>query len=142
MDTAATLHLMRSFKQIFILNRGFNSMKQYIETESGGLTIDGMDIPKAEGNRHYRQAIEEVEAGEAEIIAFDHDAKAQQDAIDAERVWRNSELARADIELNKVQDGAPGTVGEWRSYRNALRGWPEDKNFPDSEQRPTAPDAN
>ena len=117
-------------------------MKQYIETETGGLTIDGMSIPKSEGNRHYRQAMEEVANGEAEIIEFDHDAKAQEDAIDAERSWRNSELARADIELNKVQDGGgTGTVGDWRDYRNELRDWPEHANFPDSTKRPVTPDA-
>lgn len=59
-----------------------------------------------------------------------------------ERLWRNAELARADIELNKVQDGVgSGTVSAWREYRCALRDWPEDSNFPQADKRPTAPDA-
>jgi hypothetical protein len=61
-----------------------------------------------------------------------------------ERFWRNSELLRADIELNKVQDSDPkamGTVGQWREYRKALRAWPEHKDFPSKAKRPVAPDA-
>lgn len=58
-----------------------------------------------------------------------------------ERVWRNAELERADIELNKVQDGmGTGTVTAWREYRCALRNWPEHESFPDSSFRPVAPD--
>lgn len=58
-----------------------------------------------------------------------------------ERAWRNTELFRADIELNKVQDGmGTGTVGTWREYRCALRNWPESEFFPDSTKRPVAPD--
>ncbi len=59
-----------------------------------------------------------------------------------ERVWRDSELDRADIELNKVQDGmGTGTVSAWREYRCSLRNWPESPDFPDSTKRPVAPDA-
>ena len=61
---------------------------------------------------------------------------------DIERVWRNGELARADIELNKVQDGVGhGTVTAWREYRCALRDWPENPSFPNVDQLPTAPDS-
>lgn len=59
----------------------------------------------------------------------------------AERVWRNAELERVDIELNKVQDGMGiGTVTAWREYRCTLRNWPEHESFPDSSKRPEAPD--
>lgn len=59
-----------------------------------------------------------------------------------ERSWRDGELARADIELNKVQDGMGiGTVASWREYRCLLRDWPEHASFPDSSFRPVAPDA-
>lgn len=59
-----------------------------------------------------------------------------------ERVWRDGELDRADVELNKVQDGmGTGTVAVWREYRCALRNWPESEFFPDSTKRPVAPDA-
>ncbi len=56
------------------------------------------------------------------------------------RVWRDEELARADIELNKVQDGdGVGTVTAWRAYRSALRKWPETLDCPNS-IKPIAPD--
>lgn len=61
-----------------------------------------------------------------------------------ERVWRNIEINRADIELNKVQDSDPkakGAVSQWREYRKALRAWPEHADFPNKEKRPVAPDA-
>lgn len=70
---------------------------------------------------------------------------AEQGLIDnsrAERIWRNSELVVADIELNKVQDSdtnAVGTVSQWREYRKALRAWPEHSEFPDKAYRPVSP---
>lgn len=59
-----------------------------------------------------------------------------------ERLWRDGELKRADIELNKVQDGVGvGTVSAWRTYRCLLRDWPENEHFPDASKRPVGPDA-
>lgn len=65
------------------------------------------------------------------------------DVIITERAWRDAELRRADIILNKVQDGMTGfgSVGPWRSYRVELRNWPENPEFPKIENRPVAPDA-
>lgn len=59
-----------------------------------------------------------------------------------ERDWRDAELQRADIMLNRVQDGMSGfgTVAQWRAYRVDLRNWPENPEFPDSMNRPVAPD--
>ena len=58
-----------------------------------------------------------------------------------ERSWRDSELSRADVELIKAEDDdGVGTPQEWRAYRKALRAWPKDSNFPNSEFRPVAPD--
>jgi hypothetical protein len=60
-----------------------------------------------------------------------------------ERAWRNLELVRCDIELNKIQDGMGyGTIKSWRDYRCSLRDWPENKNFPNSRFRPVAPDTH
>lgn len=59
-----------------------------------------------------------------------------------EREWRDGELARADIQLNKAQDGVGyGTVSSWREYRCALRDWPNHEMFPSVEYRPVAPDS-
>lgn len=60
-----------------------------------------------------------------------------------ERAWRDSELFRADIELNKVQDAdksAFGTVTVWREYRKSLRDYPQSQGFPNSSERPVSPD--
>jgi len=45
-------------------------MKQYKETEKGSYTIDGMNIPNDDGNRHYRLLLVEVENGETEILPY------------------------------------------------------------------------
>jgi hypothetical protein len=65
-----------------------------------------------------------------------------EDLANVERFWRDSELNRADEELNKVQDSDPksvGTVTEWRQYRKDLRAWPDNSNFPDKNFRPQSP---
>jgi len=58
-----------------------------------------------------------------------------------ERVWRDAELRRSDIQLLIVQDGAEniGTEAEWRAYRNLLRAYPESEHF--KSVRPVAPDS-
>lgn len=112
-------------------------MKTYIEQKSGGYSIEGMSIPKASGNRHYRQMLEEVDAGEATIQAYDVEAGELEDKIAAERSWRDSALDKADVELNKVQDDrGTGLVSDWRDYRNELRDYPEAVDFPNG-TRPT-----
>lgn len=59
-----------------------------------------------------------------------------------ERIWRDRELSRADVEINKVQDGeGTGTVKAWREYRVALRAYPSKEGFPNIKLRPVAPDA-
>ncbi len=59
-----------------------------------------------------------------------------------ERSWRDAELRRADIEINKDEDAA-GVFDAvpWRTYRAELRDWPADPTFPDPAYRPVAPDA-
>jgi hypothetical protein len=105
--------------------------KLYIETKEGSFTHEGMSIPKAEGNRHYRAMLDEVASGKAKIQSFDKAAGLLEDKKASERSWRNSELARADIELNKVQDGeGNGLVSDWRKYRTELRDYPKTTNFP------------
>ena len=108
-------------------------MKIYTKREDGGLLIEGIYIPN-NNNYRYRQALEEVEAGEAVIEPYvAPDTRPQE-----ERAWRNSELAKTDIELYKLQDGmGAGSIEALRLYRNALRNWPENENFPDSAYRPT-----
>lgn len=84
-----------------------------------------------------------VEMSAEEVVQ--HTAKPKTDTTEfQERLWRDSELSRADIELYKVQDSDPkskGSVSEWREYRKALRAYPESEGFPNQESRPVAPDA-
>lgn len=67
----------------------------------------------------------------------------EQDLAVIERFWRDTELLRADIELNKIQDSDPnatGTVTLWREYRKNLRALPQQPSFPVASARPIAPD--
>lgn len=78
------------------------------------------------------------------IVSLTNKKQSETDKSVSERLWRNSELERSDIELNKVQDSDPkakGTVTQWREYRKALRSLPEHEKFPSVEARPVAPDA-
>jgi len=105
-------------------------MKTYLEKEEA-LLIDNSYIPKS--HRNYFKALEEVEAGEATIEPYvAPDTRPQE-----ERQWRDQELAKADVELNKVQDGrGTGLVSDWRDYRNELRDWPAHPEFPEMHARP------
>ena len=74
------------------------------------------------------------------ITKESQDSKILEELQRQARAWRDAELARADIELNKVQDGVgKGTVAEWRTYRINLRNWPATTEFPNV--KPVAPDA-
>lgn len=56
------------------------------------------------------------------------------------RIWRNTELGRADVIINKIEDfEIEGDSKPWRKYRVALRNWPSTEDFPTV--KPTAPDA-
>lgn len=58
------------------------------------------------------------------------------------RVWRNDELSRADVIINKIEDfEIEGDSKAWRQYRVALRNWPDAKGFPTEKSKPKAPDA-
>ena len=99
---------------------------------------DNACIPDDINNSDYMQYCEWVNKGGKTLPYVE-----PQEVVEAkERAWRNTELSRADIELNKVQDGmGGGTVTSWREYRCALRNWPANQDFPDSTKRPIAPDA-
>ena len=122
-------------------------MRQYQEAENGDLrTPEGQTEPKQhefstnQSGRVWQRMRDEVLAGDAELIAFDHDAKAVQDAIDAERLWRDGELARVDIEIRKAEDLLEAfDATNFRRYAVLLRDWPEHANFPDPDFRPTSP---
>ena len=108
-------------------------MKTKIYKELKGKTInhEDMHIPMVVGNRHYAAILAEVEAGEAEIIAYDSTEDDLTEATSAARSWRNSELDSADLDLNREQDGMTSyTVSAIREWRVTLRNWPETDSFP------------
>ena len=110
-------------------------MINYTELEDGSLAyeMNGEYYHFYEGSVQHKEALQDVEDGEAIVTPFDR----PDPRIASERAWRDNELHIADIELNKVQDGrGTGLVGDWRAYRNALRDWPETPGFPESEYRP------
>jgi hypothetical protein len=102
-------------------------MITYNETEGADISIGNKYIPK--NNRLYAIALKEVAAGEAEIIPFDHAAAAIKEAESEARGWRDGQLAKADIEINKLDDEG-GDSSDYRAYRIALRGWPATAQFP------------
>lgn len=68
--------------------------------------------------------------------------------VDAERVWRNSELQSTEWLVARhrdEQDIGSGTTlttaqfAELLGYRQALRDWPQGDDFPLSQSRPVAP---
>jgi len=109
-------------------------MIEYQETKDGSLTTDNMTIPPTHGL--YRIAQEEVAAYEAVIIPFDHVAADAASAILEARAWRDGELAKADIEIYKLEDAGIDTAS-YRAYRIALRDWPASESFPDAPSQPT-----
>ena len=109
-------------------------MKIYYEMKSGALSCNGMTIPTT--HQKYEKAMAEVVAGTAKIETHVLEVQVEDPEI-AERVWRNKELANADVELFKVQDGeGTGLVGDWRKYRRDLRDWPDHASFPNKMLRP------
>lgn len=64
-----------------------------------------------------------------------------QDEIEAaERQWRDQELVRSDIKINKrIDNGQP--FDDWSAYRVELREWPHSPDFPDQNMRPVSPDS-
>ncbi|WP_225970881.1 phage tail assembly chaperone [Pseudomonas fluorescens] len=70
------------------------------------------------------------------------------DQVDAERVWRNSELQatewlvtrhRDEQDLNRAPSLTAEQFSELLTYRQTLRDWPQTGEFPGAEFRPVAP---
>jgi hypothetical protein len=76
-----------------------------------------------------------VSQGLANVVAFTDAPLEMNNSV--ERLWRNEELAKADIGFNIATDTDDSAVLGWSQYREDLRNWPEDANFPDINYRPT-----
>lgn len=92
---------------------------------------DGAVIPIASDNSDYISYLAWIEDGNVPEPEFS-EADALVIASAEAREFRDGELSRADIMLNRVQDGEKGigTQKAWREYRIALRQWPDTEDFP------------
>jgi len=70
------------------------------------------------------------------------DAETPEQLANLERAWRDAELSKADIEVNKAADTASATESAWRQYRVALRDWPQTAGFPSPDLRPARPEGD
>jgi hypothetical protein len=128
-------------------------MKIYFSETTQGFYQDGFNsnIPEdavTVSENKYSELYNKISNGfkvivEDGVFSFvkQHDQQSEDFEV-AERRWRDEQLNYADIELNKVQDSDPnskGSVTEWRQYRKELRAWPDNKNFPNIDHRPTPP---
>lgn len=102
---------------------------------------DGASIPFSEGNYDYNEYLSWLDEGNTPLPVTAYVAQEMIESPVGARLWRDRELFRADVMLNRLQDGETGlgTQKAWRAYRIELRNWPESDSFPD--QTPVAPDA-
>jgi len=108
-------------------------MKRYQQLDVDGAVfqIDGNSIPADPANRHYAEMLEEIEAGEAEILPYAPPAKTwnkirwERDRLIAETDW----WALSDKTLTPEQT----------AYRKALRDVPQDFDSPSDVVWPTKP---
>ena len=90
--------------------------------------LDGAHIPIDPANLDYAEYLAWLSRGNQPLPAAT--PSAEQLASEA-RTWRDAELQRADVSLNKVLDGVgTGTEAGWRSYRVELRDWPRTPRWP------------
>ena len=115
-----------------------NFMNYYKDTNTG--EVYAYDDEQVEGGFVKKGLVVMIPA---EVEEHKNPKLTLEQASILERQWRDSELSRADIQLNKVQDGMSGlgTVTAWRQYRVDLRNLPETEGFPETSIRPVAPDA-
>jgi hypothetical protein len=61
--------------------------------------------------------------------------------IITERTWRDAQYENVVIGLDRISDNSPsaaGTISQWRDYREALRQYPQQADFPQG-IRPSQP---
>ncbi len=140
-----------SFKTVYQLDeKGFylgETNAQESPLEPGVFLMPGGCVDKAPPKckkgliPKYNFTTEKWEKIEQELLVVD--SRGVISVISEEEVgrnWRNSELFRADIIINKIEDfEIEGDSKLWRQYRVALRNWPSTEDFPAT--KPTAPDA-
>jgi len=108
-------------------------MKTYIDYNTT-LQINELRIPKNPANRHYRQFLEELEKGEAELVPYVEPAPTWEQI----RAQRDQLLQQSDWAI--ITDATPKPSKEaWLTYRQALRNIPQSFSTPESVVWPTKP---
>lgn len=112
-----------------IIKFGSPGKEMYFRTLTGLIDSDSEKITEQEASA-------DIEG----ITLFCYSEAYIKKMADIERAWRNEQLKICDIEVNKGEDAA-GTfnASTWRAYRQKLRDWPENENFPDIAFRPLTP---
>jgi hypothetical protein len=107
---------------------------QFTATGSINALVDGiqMSIPADNGNRHYRELIEQG----IEIAPYVEPAP----TADQVRAERDQLLAKTDWVVTKSYEINTTIPQEWLNYRQALRDIPQQTGFPDNVVWPTAPE--
>jgi hypothetical protein len=76
----------------------------------------------------------------ADNIKMTVDVEKEQKAR-GEREWRDAQYENVVIGLDRISDNSPsavGTISQWRDYREALRQYPQQADFPQG-IRPSQP---
>jgi hypothetical protein len=97
---------------------------------------DGAYIPADQGNSDQQEYENWLAKGNTPAPI---DPPSAEQTAATERGWRDAELLKVDIEVNKAADTASATEPAWRQYREALRQWPQSAGFPDQSGRPAPP---
>ena len=122
---------------VFVFNENF-----LLNEDTGQYKYKAGDNIQDQNDDRYEEFDALVESGD--IVVTEHTSTSTYtDALDytaamEEREWRNEQLLVADVEIRKLTDSS-GDASAWRLYRQALRDWPADPNFPQEAHRPVAP---
>lgn len=108
-------------------------MKTYIDHDLTVIFRD-LNIPKDPANRHYREFLQELEKGEAELIPYVPPAPTWEQI----RAQRDSLLTASDWAI--ISDATPKPSKEaWLTYRKALRDLPSTFKTPEEVVWPEKP---
>ena len=102
-----------------------------MNTPQGIFQINGMSIPADPENLHYVQMLEEIEAGEAEILDYVGPAKTWN------RIRQERDRLIAETDYWALSDQTISS--EQSAYRQALRDVPQDFDDPSDVVWPTFP---
>ena len=114
--------------------RNSNLMKTYIDHDST-INFENLWIQKNPSSRFYREFLQELERGEAELIPYVPPAPTWEQI----RAHRNSFLTASDWSIMADADPKPSKQS-WLDYRQALRDIPQTFSSPEEVVFPNKPE--